>query len=77
MDALFEKVRAVVSRHLEMDLEKLLPETTFEQIEADSLDVVEIVMALEEEFDIEIPDEKIENVKSLQEIVDVIRELTK
>ena len=77
VDALFEKIRSVVARHLELDPEKLLPETTFAEIEADSLDVVEIVMALEEEFDIEIPDERIENVKSLQEIVDFIRELTK
>lgn len=77
MDSLFKKVRAVVAKHLELDTEKLTPETTFEEIEADSLDVVEIVMALEEEFDIEIPDEKVENVKSLQQVVDFIRELTK
>lgn len=77
MDTLFAKIRAVVAGHLELDPEKLNPDTTFEEIEADSLDVVEIIMALEEEFDIEIPDEKVESVKSLQQVVDFISELVK
>lgn len=77
MDTLFAKIRAVVAGHLELDPERLTPETTFEEIEADSLDVVEIIMALEEEFDIEIPDEKVESVKSLQQVVDFISELVK
>ena len=77
MDALFERVRAVVASQLEIDPQRLTLDTTFEEIEADSLDVVEIIMALEDEFDIEIPDEKVENIKTLQQVVDYIRELIK
>lgn len=77
LDALFERVRAVVASQLEIDPQRLTLDTTFEEIEADSLDVVEIIMALEDEFDIEIPDEKVENIKTLQQVVDYIRELIK
>lgn len=77
MDALFERIRAVVASQLEIDPQRLTLDTTFEEIEADSLDVVEIIMALEDEFDIEIPDEKVENIKTLQQVVDYIRELIK
>ncbi|MDH7479559.1 MAG: acyl carrier protein [Syntrophomonadaceae bacterium] len=74
---MFERVRAVVAGQLEIDPQRLALDTTFEEIEADSLDVVEIIMALEDEFDIEIPDEKVENIKTLQQVVDYIRELIK
>ncbi len=64
-----EKVKSIVSEQLEVSLDNLSAETTFEEIDADSLDIVELVMALEEEFDLEISDQEIENIKSIGDIV--------
>ena len=66
------KVKKIVSDQLEVAMEKLGMETTFEDIDADSLDIVELVMALEEEFDLEISDQEIENIKSVGDIVKYI-----
>ncbi len=66
------KVKEIISDQLEVALDKLTAETTFEDIDADSLDVVELVMALEEEFDLEISDQEIENVKSVGDVVKYI-----
>ncbi len=66
------KVKEIVSEQLEVDLDNLTIETTFEEIDADSLDIVELVMALEEEFDLEISDQEIENIKTIGDIVSYI-----
>jgi acyl carrier protein len=71
----FEKVRSLISEQLDIDEDKISPETTFEEIDADSLDVVELVMALEEEFDIEIADEAVENIKTVADIINYIEEI--
>ena len=71
---IFEKVRSLISEQLDIDEDKITPETTFEDIDADSLDVVELVMALEEEFDLEIADEAVENIKTLADVVNYIEE---
>lgn len=63
------KVKAIVSEQLEVAVDNLAAETTFEEIDADSLDIVELVMALEEEFDLEISDQEIENIKTIGDIV--------
>lgn len=67
-----DKVKRIVSDQLEVSFEKLSMETTFEDIDADSLDIVELVMALEEEFDLEISDQEIENIKTVGDIVKYI-----
>ncbi|NLA05030.1 MAG: acyl carrier protein [Firmicutes bacterium] len=67
-----EKVKAIVSEQLEVEADKLTTETTFEEIDADSLDIVELVMALEEEFDLEISDHEIEEIKTLGNIITFI-----
>lgn len=67
-----EKVKQIIAEQLELDADSLNMETTFEEIDADSLDIVELVMALEEEFDLEISDEEIENIKSVGDIVKYI-----
>ncbi len=64
-----DKVKKIVAEQLEVDIEKLTVETTFEEIDADSLDIVELVMALEEEFDLEISDQEIENIKSVGDVI--------
>ena len=71
---LFEKVKKIVVEQLSVDpLDKVTPQAKFmEDLGADSLDTVELVMALEEEFDIEIPDEAAEQITSVQDAVDYI-----
>jgi acyl carrier protein len=63
------KVKQIIVDQLEVGIEKLNLDTTFEDIDADSLDIVELVMALEEEFDLEISDQEIENIKTVGDVV--------
>ncbi len=72
----FEKVKSMIAEQLDLEAGKITRETTFEDIDADSLDVVELVMALEEEFDLDIADEEVENIKKVGDIVDYIEERT-
>lgn len=75
MDNIFEKVVEIVVEELAVDPEEVTPEASFiDDLGADSLDVVELVMAFEEEFDIEIPDEDAENITTVQDAVDYIEE---
>jgi acyl carrier protein len=68
-----DKVKAVISDKLEVEASKITPEANFtDDLGADSLDVVELVMALEEEFDIEIPDEEAEKLQTVQAVIDYI-----
>jgi acyl carrier protein len=71
---IFDKVKKIVVDQLEIeDPEKVTPEANFaNDLNADSLDTVELVMALEEEFDIEIPDEAAEKIATVQAAVDYI-----
>ena len=74
-DKIFSKVQEIVAEQLEVDAEKVKPEASFaNDLGADSLDTVELVMALEEEFDIEIPDESAEQIDTVQKAVDYIDE---
>jgi len=63
------KVKGIIADQLEVGIDKLALDTTFEDIDADSLDIVELVMALEEEFDLEISDQEIENIKTVGDVV--------
>ena len=66
----FEKVRDILCDQLDYDEEKVTMDSSIiDDLGADSLDVVDLVMSLEEEFDIEIPDEEIENVKTVGDMV--------
>lgn len=72
-EEIFEKVKKIVSEQLGVDASEVTPEASFaNDLGADSLDVVELVMALEEEFDIEIPDEAAEKIETVQAAVDFI-----
>ncbi|MBF2014306.1 MAG: acyl carrier protein [Rivularia sp. T60_A2020_040] len=71
--SIFEKVKKIVAEQLGVEDEKITPNANFaNDLGADSLDTVELVMALEEEFDIEIPDEAAEKITTVQEAVDYI-----
>jgi len=66
----FEKVREILADQLDLDEGSITMDSFIvEDLGADSLDVVDIVMRLEEEFDIEVPDEEIENMKTVGDIV--------
>ncbi|MBD2676950.1 MULTISPECIES: acyl carrier protein [Nostoc] len=71
---LFDKVKKIVAEQLSLKEDtEIKPESTFmEDLGADSLDTVELVMALEEEFDIEIPDEAAEGILTVQDAVNYI-----
>ena len=72
---IFDRVKKVVVEQLEVEPEKVTPDASFaNDLQADSLDVVELVMALEEEFDIEIPDEDAEQIDTVGKAVEYINE---
>ncbi len=75
----FDKVVKVVIEQLDLDGDiKITPQTSLmNDLEADSLDAVEVIMALEDQFDIEIPDEDAEGFKSIGDIAKYIEEKTK
>lgn len=73
--ATFEKVRDIVVEQLGVDADDVTIESTFiDDLGADSLDIVELIMAFEENFDIEIPDEAAEKIKTVQDVVNYIEE---
>jgi acyl carrier protein len=73
-EAIFEKVRSIVVEQLSVDEGDVKPESNFQNdLGADSLDTVELVMALEEAFDIEIPDEAAEGIATVGDAVDYIQ----
>jgi len=74
-EAIFEKVRSIVAEQLSVDAETVRPESNFQNdLGADSLDTVELVMALEEAFDIEIPDEAAEGITTVGAAVQFIQD---
>ncbi|MCI7261149.1 MAG: acyl carrier protein [Selenomonas sp.] len=69
----FEKVRDIVVEQLGVEADEVALDSTFiDDLGADSLDIVELIMAFEEEFNIEIPDEAAEKIKSVQDVVTYI-----
>ena len=71
----FEKIKSLLADQLDADAEGITLETNIaDDLGADSLDVVELLMAIEDEFEVEIPDEEIENLKTVGAVVDYIQE---
>lgn len=70
----FEKLKKVIAEVLNVDPEEITMDTTFtDDLGADSLDLFQIIMGLEEEFDIEIPAESAENITTVEEAVEMIK----
>jgi acyl carrier protein len=70
MEAVVQRVSSIVGEQLGVEEADLVPEASLlDDLGADSLDVVELVMALEEEFGIEVPDDDVENIRTIQDIV--------
>ncbi len=73
MPSVDEKVKQIIVEQLGVDEAEVTPNASFvDDLGADSLDTVELVMAFEEAFDIEIPDEEAEKIKTVQDAVDYI-----
>jgi len=70
----FEKLQDIIADVLKVDKATITPETTFvDDLGADSLDIFQIIMGIEEEFDIEIDNEDAEKITTVQDAVDQIR----
>ncbi|MGV6801756.1 MAG: acyl carrier protein [bacterium] len=73
MSDIAERVKKITVEHLEVDAAKVDPKASFiDDLGADSLDIVELVMAFEEEFDIEIPDDAAETIQSVGDAISFI-----
>ncbi len=73
--AVEDRVKKIIVEQLGVEEDEVVPEASFVQdLGADSLDTVELVMALEEEFDIEIPDEEAEKMQKVSQAIDYIKE---
>ena len=74
-EEIFEKVKAIIVEQLQVSEETVTEEASFiDDLGADSLDLVELIMALEEEFGIEIPDTDAEKVVTVSDVVNYIKE---
>ncbi|HIC86325.1 MAG TPA: acyl carrier protein [Desulfobacterales bacterium] len=72
-----EKVKKIICEQLNVNEEDVVPEASFvDDLGADSLDQVELIMAMEEEFDISIPDEDAEKIRTVQDAIDYIKKAT-
>ncbi|RIL06976.1 MAG: acyl carrier protein [Proteobacteria bacterium] len=70
-----DRVTEIIVEQLGVSKEEVVPEASFiDDLGADSLDIVELVMAMEEEFDIEIPDEDAEKIQTIADAISYIRE---
>lgn len=70
----FERVSDIIGKRFELSETKLTEETTWEEIGADSIDLVDLISELEDEFEISIPDEKIEDLKTVGDVAHLIDE---
>lgn len=69
-----EKLKKIIAEVLNVDTDEITPETTFvDDLGADSLDVYQIIMGIEEEFDIEIPAESAESITTVEQAVEMIK----
>jgi len=73
----FEKVKSIIADKLSVDEENITMESAFvEDLGADSLDIVELIMSLEDEFELEIPDEEAEGIITVGDVVEYIKSHT-
>ena len=71
----FDQVKEIVANQLSIPAEKITAETTFEQVEADSWDVVEVIMSIESTFNIDLPDGDVEQFKNVGDLSNYVDKL--
>ena len=77
MEEIFERIRSLLASQLDIEEDRITMDSSFvEDFEADSLDVVDMVMSLEDEFGIEVPDEAVENFHTVGDVVQYVDENT-
>ena len=70
---MLEKIKSIVADQLGVDEDQVTEDASFiDDLGADSLDIVELIMAFEEEFDVEIPDEDAQKIKTLKDVIEYI-----
>ena len=73
MSDIQEKVKAIICEQLDVEAETVVPEASFvDDLGADSLDQVELIMAMEEEFDVSIPDEDAEKIATVKDAIEYV-----
>ncbi len=74
---IFEKVKSIIVDQLDVDEDKVTMNANIQDdLGADSLDIVDLVMSFEDEFDLEIPDDQVENIKTVGDVVKYVEENT-
>ena len=74
-DEIIERVRQVIATSKRIPVERVTIDSAFEELGIDSMDAVEILFALENEFDINIPDEEVKNVRNVRQMVEGVERL--
>ena len=72
-----DKVKEIIANQLAVNIKYITDNTTFSDINADSLDVVDIIMALESEFNLQIPDEEVDNFNTIGDLASFITKILK
>lgn len=70
----YSKVVEIVAETLDLDIEDLSEDTKFSEIEADSFDMLELITAIEDEFDVDVTDEPLESIRTIGDIVELLDE---
>ena len=71
---MFEKIQEIIADKLSIDAEEITLDSSFiDDLNADSLDIVELIMAIEDELEMEIPDEDVENFKTVGDVVNYVK----
>lgn len=71
---MFERIQEIIADKLTIDMDSITMDASFiDDLNADSLDIVELIMALEDELDMEIPDEDVENFKTVGDVVNYVK----
>ena len=69
----FEKIRSILAEQLDLEEDSITMESNIaEDLGADSMDVVDLIMSIEDEFEVEVPDDKIESIKTVGDVVNYI-----
>lgn len=72
---MFDKIKEIIADKLSVSIDEITLDSLFiDDLNADSLDIVELIMALEDELDMEIPDEDVENFKTVGDVVNYVKQ---